>query len=88
MDIEGYFLAVGAPVLVTEAVGVLAVVLGVEAVVAVGDGLFVDLVLANGVCDLFRWEAWLVMTQSVDTRMRNPICLAIMISWCAPSRHI
>jgi hypothetical protein len=52
MDVEGDFLAVCAPVLVAEAVGVFAVVLGGKGVVAVGDGLLVDFVLARGVCDL------------------------------------
>lgn len=61
VDIEGDFLAVGAPVLVAKAVGVFAVVLGVEAVVAAGYRLLVDFVLANGVCDLFRWGIWLVV---------------------------
>ena len=56
VDVEGDLLAVGTPVLVAKAVGVFAVHLGVEAVVAVGDGLFVDLVLANGVDDLFTWK--------------------------------
>ncbi len=61
VDVERDFLAVGAPVLVAEAVGVFAVVLGVEAVVAAGYRLLVDFVLANGVCDLFRWGVWLVV---------------------------
>ena len=53
MDVEGDLLAVGAPVLVAETVHVLAVVLGVEGVVAVGHGLLHGLVLAEGVCDLY-----------------------------------
>jgi hypothetical protein len=54
VDVERDLLGVGAPVLVAEAVGVFAVVLGSEGVVAVGDGLLVGLVLAVGVGDLSR----------------------------------
>jgi hypothetical protein len=54
VDIEGNLFAVGTPVLVAEAVGVLAVVLGLEGEVAGRDGLFVDLVLGNRVGDLLR----------------------------------
>jgi len=46
VDVERHLLAVGAPVLVAEAVRVLSVSLGGEGVVAVGDGLLVDLVAA------------------------------------------
>lgn len=52
VDIEGHLLARGAPVVVAEAVEVLAVVLRVEGVVAVGGGLLIDLVRALRVCDL------------------------------------
>lgn len=52
VDVEGDLLAGRAPVLVAEAVGVFAVVPGLEGVVAVGGGLLVDLVLAVGVGDL------------------------------------
>lgn len=52
VDVEGDLLAVGAPVLVSEAVSVLAVVLRVEGEVAVGDTLVKGLVLALGVRDL------------------------------------
>lgn len=52
MHIERHFLAGRAPVLVPEAVEILAVVLGVEGVVAVRGVLLEDLVLANGICDL------------------------------------
>lgn len=52
VDVEGDLLAVGTPVLITEAVGVLAVVLGLEGEIAVGDGLFVYFVLGNWVGDL------------------------------------
>lgn len=53
MDVEGDLLAVGAPVLVTKAVGVFAIVLGLEVVIAIGDGLFVDFVTTNWIGDLF-----------------------------------
>lgn len=52
MDIEGDFLAVGSPMLVSEAVVVLSVGTSNNGVVAVGDGLFVDDVLAVGIGDL------------------------------------
>ncbi len=52
MHIERNFLARCRPVLVAEAVDVFAVVLGFEAVVAGGDGAFIDLVAACGVLDL------------------------------------
>jgi len=54
VHVEGDFLGRSAPVLVAEAVDVLAVVLGVEREVAVGDGLVVDFVLADWVGDLGR----------------------------------
>lgn len=58
VDVEGDLLAVGAPVLVAEAVGVFAVKLGGKGVVAVGDGLLVDFVLAGRVGDLSREGMW------------------------------
>lgn len=60
VDIERHLLVRRAPVLVAKAVGIFAVVLGVEGEVAVRDGLFVDLVLADRVGDLgegaVRWR--------------------------------
>lgn len=53
VDVERDLLAVGAPVLVAEAVGVFAVMEGGIGVVAVGDGALVDFVLAARVGDLF-----------------------------------
>ena len=52
VDVEGHLLGGGAPVLVTEAVEVLAVVFGLEGEVAVGDGFLVDFELTDRVCDL------------------------------------
>lgn len=54
MDIEGHLLARSTPVVVAEAVYVLAVVLGIEGVIAVGYRLLKDLVLALRICDLSR----------------------------------
>ena len=52
VNVERDLLAGGAPVLVSEAVAVLAVVLGREGVFARGDRLFIVLVLAGRVEDL------------------------------------
>lgn len=52
VDVERNLLAVGPPMLVAEAVVVLSVGASDNRVVAVGDGLFVDDVLAIGVGDL------------------------------------
>jgi hypothetical protein len=52
VHVEGYLLAVRAPVLVAEAVDVLAVVLRVEGVVAVRYVLLEGLILARGIRDL------------------------------------
>ena len=52
VDIEGDLLAVGAPVLVAEAVHVFAILLGIEGVVAIGNALLEGLVLAIGSRDL------------------------------------
>lgn len=46
MDVEADFLASGGPVLVAEAVFELAVLVGVEAVIAGGDAAFVDEIFA------------------------------------------
>ncbi len=54
MHIERNLLARSRPMLVAEAVDVFAVVFGFEAMVAGGDGAFVNLVAACGVLDL-RW---------------------------------
>lgn len=48
VDVEGDLLTGGAPVLVAEAVDVLAVLPGGEGEVAVGDGFFIRLFLAEG----------------------------------------
>lgn len=52
VDVERDLLGVGAPVLVAEAIEVLAIMLGVEGVVAVGHVLLEGFVLAHGVRDL------------------------------------
>jgi hypothetical protein len=52
MDVEGNLLGVGAPMLVTEAVDVFAIMLGSEGVVTVGDTLLVRLVLTRRIGDL------------------------------------
>ena len=52
VDIEANFFGVGGPVLIAEAVGVSAVGLGIEGVVAGADGALVDLVVARRVLDL------------------------------------
>lgn len=54
MHIERNLLARSRPMLVAETVDVFAVVFGFEAMVAGGDGAFVNLVAACGVLDL-RW---------------------------------
>lgn len=54
VDVERDFLGVGNPVLVSEAVGVFAVVESREGVIAVGNCPLVDLVFACGVHDLSR----------------------------------
>lgn len=62
VDVEGYLLARRAPVLVAEAVDVLAVVLGLKGVVAVRGGLLENFILAVGVGDLlFFWGAALAI---------------------------
>ena len=52
MDVEADFFAGGGPVLVAEAVFELAVLVGVEAVIAGGDAAFVDEVFAGWIKDL------------------------------------
>lgn len=52
VDVERHFLGGGAPVLVAEAVHVLAVVFGLEGEIAVGYRLFKCLVLADRILDL------------------------------------
>lgn len=52
MDVEGDLLTVGSPMLVAEAVVVLSVGASNNGVVAVGDGFFVDDVLAIRIGDL------------------------------------
>lgn len=58
VDVEGDFLRVGGPALVTEAVVVFAVGLSSEGVVLVGDGLLVVLAVAERVLDL-KSRKWL-----------------------------
>lgn len=57
VHVEGDLLARRAPVLISKAVEVFAVVLGVEGVIAVGGGLLEDFVLPDWVCDL-TGDAW------------------------------
>lgn len=60
VDVEGNLLGVGAPALVSKAICVLSVALGGERVVAIGNCLFVGLVLALGIADLFTFiKCWL-----------------------------
>lgn len=53
VNVERNLLAVGTPVLVAEAVRVLAILLGCEGVVAGRHGLVVELITVRGVDDLY-----------------------------------
>lgn len=73
VNVKGYLLGGGAPVLVTEAVEVLAVVFGLEGEVAVRDGFLVDFELTDRVCDLETGEGDRLVQVESGRHQKGPI---------------
>lgn len=90
VNVERDLLAVGAPVLVAEAVGVFAVMEGGIGVVAVGDGALVDFVLAARVGDLSQLVSHAVLFKlyrkilSACARFLS----ALSMTWVSSSRQL